>query len=225
MSKSGKHKPARQRRGHAEEVECIRNGEVDPSAALTSGIHLLVLFLNLIHLAAQRTSIACWKGLIFLMDAIVRNAKVNMRHSRKKNPQKTLWKCRCLSYFKSDSFVSSSQQSDLASHCNNIQTEDNCWVHAHVLELICKTGHGMAHVTHDSMQAYHLGWDSKMELSDVNAGGQFCLDLSVLTEGPLFATACQEQLSDMKAHQCVNRFRVMKCQFWQMTNNKGECVA
>lgn len=101
----------------------------------------------------------------------------------------------------------------LLPHCNNIQTEDNCWVHAHVQELIGKTGHGMACVTHDNLQAYHLGCNSKMELSDVNAGGQFCLDSSVLTEGPLFAAACQEQLSDMKAHQCVNRFRVMKCQF------------
>lgn len=138
MSKSEKHNPARQRRGRAEEVECMRNREVDPSAALTSGIHLLVLFLNLIHLAAQQTSVACWKGFMCVMDAIVRNAKVNMRRSSKKRRR------RGLSYFKSASLVSSSPQSDLASLCNNIQREDNCWVHAHGLALIFKTGHGAA---------------------------------------------------------------------------------
>lgn len=137
MSKSEKHNPARQRRGRAEEVECTRNREVDPSAALTSGIHLLVLFLNLIHLAAQQTSVACWKGFTCVMDAIVRNAKVNMRRGSEK-------KKRGLSYFKSASHVSSSLQSDLASLCNNIQREDNCWVHAHGLALIFKTGHGVA---------------------------------------------------------------------------------
>lgn len=136
MSKSEKHNPARRRRGRAEEVECTRSREVDPSAALTSGIHLLVLFLNLIHLAAQQTSVACWKGFMCVMDAIVRNAKVNMRRSGEKK--------RGLSYFKSASHVSSSLQSDLASLCNNIQREDNCWVHAHGLALIFKTGHGAA---------------------------------------------------------------------------------
>lgn len=60
------------------------NREVDPSAALTSGIHLLVLFLNLIHLAAPQTGVACWKGFMCVMDAIVRNAKVNMRRSGEK---------------------------------------------------------------------------------------------------------------------------------------------
>lgn len=114
----------------------MRNREVDPSAALTSGIHLLVLFLNLIHLAAQQTSVACWKGFMCVMDAIVRNAKVNMRCCSKKKGG--------LSYFKSASHVSSSLQSDLASLCNNIQREDNCWVHAHGLALIFKTGHGAA---------------------------------------------------------------------------------
>lgn len=69
--------------GVAEEVECIRNGKADPSVALTSSIHLLVLFLNLIHLAAQQTRVACWKGFTCVMDAIVRNAKVNMWHSSK----------------------------------------------------------------------------------------------------------------------------------------------
>lgn len=49
-----------------------------------------------------------------------------------------------LSYFRSASHVSSSLQSDLASLCNNIQREDNCWVHAHGLALIFKTGHGVA---------------------------------------------------------------------------------
>lgn len=53
-------------------------------------------------------------------------------------------KKRGLSYFKSASHVSSSLQSDLASLCNNIQREDNCWVHAHGLALIFKTGHGAA---------------------------------------------------------------------------------
>lgn len=120
--------------GRAKEAECTRNREVDPSAALTSGIHLLVLFLNLIHLAAQQTSVACWKGFVCVMDAIVKNAKVNMRHSGEKK--------RRISYFKSASHVSSSLQSDLASLCNNIQREDNCWVHAHGLALIFKTGHG-----------------------------------------------------------------------------------
>lgn len=117
----------------------MRNREVDPSAALTSGIHLLVLFLNLIHLAAQQTSVACWKGFMCVMDAIVRNAKVNMRRSSKKKKKE-----RGLSYFKSASHVSSSLQSDLASLCNNIQREDNCWVRAHGLALIFKTGHGAA---------------------------------------------------------------------------------
>lgn len=112
------------------------NREAEPSAALTSGIHLLVLFLNLIHLAAQQTSVACWKCSVCVMDAIVRNAKVNMRCSSRKK--------RGLSYFKSASHVSSSLQSDLASLCNNIQREDNCWVHAHGLALIFKTGHGAA---------------------------------------------------------------------------------
>lgn len=73
--------------GRAEEAECARNREVDPSAALTSGIHLLVLFLNLIHLAAQQTSVACWKGFMCVMDAIVKNAKVNMRHSGEKKEE------------------------------------------------------------------------------------------------------------------------------------------
>lgn len=172
MSKSEKHNPARQRRGHAEEVECMRNRAVDPSAALTSGIHLLVLFLNLIHLAAQQTSAACWKGFMCVMDAIVRNAKVNMRRcSTKKNK-----KCGGLSHFRSASLVSSSLQSDLASLCNNIQGEDNCWVHAHGLALIFKTGHGAAVkacVTHDRMQEYYFHRDlvNGVVLSDVNDGG------------------------------------------------------
>lgn len=59
----------------------MRNRKVDASAALTSGIHLLVLFLNLIHLAARQTSVACWKGFTCVMDATVKNAKVNMRQS------------------------------------------------------------------------------------------------------------------------------------------------
>lgn len=45
---------------------------------------------------------------------------------------------------KSASLVSPSLQSDLASLCNNIQREDNCWVHAHGLALIFKMGHGAA---------------------------------------------------------------------------------
>lgn len=63
-------------------------GRLIPSAALTSGIHLLVLFLNLIHLAAQQTGVACWKGFTCVMDAIVRNAKVNIRCSSKKKKKK-----------------------------------------------------------------------------------------------------------------------------------------
>lgn len=76
------------RGGRAEEAACTRNGEVDPSAALTPGIHLRVLFLNRIHLATQRTSVE--KGLtcvcvcVWKMDAIVRNAEVNKRRSNKK---------------------------------------------------------------------------------------------------------------------------------------------
>lgn len=53
-------------------------------------------------------------------------------------------KKRGLSHFKIASLVSSSLQSDLASLCNNIQGEDNYWVHAHGLALIFKTGHGAA---------------------------------------------------------------------------------
>ena len=120
-----------------EEVELTRNREVDPSAALTSGIHLPVLFLNLIHLAAQRTGPACWKGFMCVMDAIVRNAKVNMRCSGKKKKKKK--GKRGLSYFQSASHVSSSLQSDLASLCNNIQREDGCWARAHGLALISQT--------------------------------------------------------------------------------------
>lgn len=62
----------------------MRNRKVDASAALTSGIHLLVLFLNLIHLAARQTGVACWKGFAPVMDATVKNAKVNMRQSGEK---------------------------------------------------------------------------------------------------------------------------------------------
>ena len=68
----------------------MRNRAVDPSAALTSGIHLRVLFLNLIHLAAQQTTVACWKGFTCVMDAIVRNAMVNMRRSSKKKKEDLL---------------------------------------------------------------------------------------------------------------------------------------
>lgn len=132
------------------------NREVDPSAALTSGIHLLVLFLNLIHLAAPQTGVACWKGFMCVMDAIVRNAKVNMRRSGEKKKKKR----RGLSYFQSASPVSSSVQSDLGSLCNNIQREDNCWVHAHGLALIFKNGSRRgseeARVTCDSTQAVLL---------------------------------------------------------------------
>lgn len=75
--------------GGGDEVECTRSEEVDPLPALTSGIHLLVLFLNLIHLAARQTGVACWKGFMSVMDAIVRNAKVNMRRGgRKKRKEK-----------------------------------------------------------------------------------------------------------------------------------------
>lgn len=144
--------------------------------------------------------------------------------------QKKKW--RGLSHFKSASLVSSSLQSDLASLCNNIQGEDNCWVHAHGLALIFKTGHGAAvkaRVTHDRMQAYYFHQDlvNGVVLSDVNDGGQFCVDLSVLTEGP--PSDCtlyvKEQLTDKRPHHRVNRFRVMKCQFRKMTNNQGESVA
>lgn len=64
---------------------------------------------------------------------------------------------------KSASHVSSSLQSDLASLCNNIQREDNCWVHAHGLALIFKTGHGTAEMRPVSLmavvQADYLQWD------------------------------------------------------------------
>lgn len=70
------------------------------------------------------------------MDAIVRNVKVNMRCSSKKKREDFL--------ISSASHVSSSLQSDLASLCNNIQREDNCWLRAHGLALIFKTGHGAA---------------------------------------------------------------------------------
>lgn len=137
MSKWEKHNPARQRRGRAEEVECTRNREVDPSAALTSGIHLLVLFLNLIHLAAQQTGVACWKGFMCVWWMLLSEMPRSICDAAAK-------KKRGLSYFKSASHVSSSLQSDLASLCNNIQREDNCWVHAHGLAMIFKTGHGAA---------------------------------------------------------------------------------
>lgn len=136
MSNSEKHNPARLLvcGGFAEEVECIRNGKSDPSVALTSSIHLLALFLNLIHLAARWT---CWNGFTRMMDVIVKNAKVNMWHGIKK--EKTF-------FFKSESasHVSSSQRSDLPSFSNNIQCEDNCCVHAQGSALIFKTGDSTA---------------------------------------------------------------------------------
>lgn len=67
------------------------------------------------------------------------------------------------------------------------------------------------------MQAYYFHQDlvNGVVLSDVNDGGQFCVDLSVLTEGPPFDCTLygKEQLADTRAHHGVNRFRVMKRQF------------
>ena len=47
----------------------------------------------------------------------------------------------------------------------------------------------------------------------MNAGGQLCLDLSVLTEGPPFdcTLSVQEQLADIDAHRHINRFEMMRC--------------
>lgn len=77
--------------------------------------------------------------------------------AKKKKKEK---KRRGLSYFQSASPVSSSVQSDLGSLCNNIQREDNCWVHAHGLALIFKNGSRRgseeARVTCDSTQAVLL---------------------------------------------------------------------
>lgn len=88
------------------------------------------------------------------------------------------WKKRGLSYFQSASHVSSSLQSDLASLCNNIQREDNCWVHAHGPALIFKTGHGAAEKRPVSLMAVcrritysETDLENGVVTSGVNAGG------------------------------------------------------
>ncbi len=135
MSKSEKHNPARQRRGRAEEVECTRNREVDPSAAWRQAsiywCYSLIWFTWLLSRPALPVGkVSCvWWMLLSEMPRSICDAAAKKRG---------------LSYFKSASHVSSSLQSDLASLCNNIQREDNCCVNAHGLALIFKTGHGAA---------------------------------------------------------------------------------
>lgn len=119
-------------------------------------------------------------------------------------------KKRGLSYFKSVSHVSSSLQSDLASLCNNIQREDNCWVHAHVLALIFKTGHGATEKRAVSLMAVwssitYSKTDLEIELYCLAWMLQLCLDLSILTEGPRrdCTLSFQEQLGDIEAHHQI----------------------
>lgn len=120
--------------GGAEEVECNGTGRLIPQLWRQASIYWcysLIWFTWLLNrpvLPVGKVSRVWWM-LLSEMPRSICNA------AAKKGG---------LSYFKSASHVSSSLQSDLASLCNNIQREDNCWVHAHGLALIFKTGHGAA---------------------------------------------------------------------------------
>lgn len=102
----------------------------------TSDIHLLVLFLNPIHLASAQTDVARWKGFMCMMDAIVKNAKVNTRRlhreGKKQRERTYLFPKRlpCISFCNLT-----------LRPCNNIQREDNCW--ERFLRLASKFYHGL----------------------------------------------------------------------------------